>query len=69
MPVPDHEISTPIIHGESDVQVRVGREKRGDETQKFPAVILHCLLPGATVQARVCQIRFHATLIYIGFSH
>lgn len=45
----------------------VGRAKRGDEIQKSPAVILHCLLPGAAVQARVCQIRFQTTpvLVYL----
>lgn len=56
-----------LIHGETDVQVGVGRAKRGDEIQQSPDVILHCLLPGAAVQARVCQIRFHATpvLVYL----
>lgn len=58
-----------MIHGESAVQVRVGRAKRGDEIPESPAVILHCLPPGAAAQARVCQTRFHATLICTGFSH
>lgn len=54
-----------LIHGETDVQVGVGRAKRGDEIQKSPAVILRCLLPGAAVQARVCQIRFHTTPVLV----